>query len=147
MKQLITTTVTALSIVVLAGCGGSTVVAPSQNSALNSVSSSTIEKKAGWMQKGLDSWLEEEWTPTVEKNEEIRQKYMEVEKPVDSLETNSTQQSELTKVEEVKYVEKKNKPFTLQEYLDKADVYFEAQVRDEEHSNIKKLESMPVIGK
>ena len=158
MKQLIIITASVLGLVGLAGCGASSSVAPSQNSALNSISDSKGKEKSGWMQNGLDSWLSEEWTPVVEKNPEIRQKYMEVEKTPKNASVVSTSQSnttttqvsvkkeELTK-KEVKYVEKKNKFPTLQEYLDKADVYFEAQERDYENSNVEKMKSMPVIGK
>jgi 16S rRNA C967 or C1407 C5-methylase (RsmB/RsmF family) len=162
MKQLNLIITSTVTVVLLLGCGNSTGVAPSQNSALNSISP-TKAKSNGYIQEGLDSWLEEDWTPTVEKNEEVRTKYMEkveIEAPKEvtatqittkkELEENSSQKlsqkNSLEIQKEVKYVEKKDKYPTLQEYLDKADAYFEAQERDLENSHIEKMKKMPVIG-
>ena len=147
----------------MTACGTSKSVAPSQNSALNNISNSNGKAKTGYMQSGLDSWLKDEWTPVVEKDEEIREKYME---KVESQPSKSVTTTKITTIEElnqntsqelskksaakskdVKYVEKTDKYPTLQEYLDKADVYFESQERDPSKSNVKKMESMPVIGK
>jgi hypothetical protein len=54
---------------------------------------------------------------------------------------------ELSKNSEVKYVEKSDRNFTLQEYVDKAGAYMEDKEPTSGTSNVKKLESMPVIGK
>jgi len=80
------------------------------------------------MQKSLDSWLKTAWTPTVEKDAKVQQKYM---KPVDSK----------------KYEEDKQRGFTLQEYVDKAGAYMKARPNDYNTSHAHKMESMPVIGK
>ena len=162
MKQLKTITTTLLSTLVLAGCGGSGSIQPSQNSALTSVSPS--EKKTGYMQNSLDTWITEDWSPVVEKDPEIRKKYME---KVEATSSNKTATTQISTMEElnantsenlskkslnksnnkVVYVEKDDKPFTLQEFADKSAAYMKAQKNDESHSNVKKMDSMPVIGK
>jgi len=149
MKQLKLIITSSLTMAMLSACGTSTVVAPSQNSALNSITDSNGKEKSGYMQQGLDSWLKDDWTPTMEQNEEIRTKYMDKVEPKSSKAMSKDEatvegQEETT---EVKYVEKKDKNFTLQEYVDKSAAYFEVQERDLEGSNVKKMQSMPVIGK
>ena len=85
------------------------------------------------MQKSLDSWLHNDWEPTVSKDKEIQKKYMKKEKVVES-------KSSKTSVKE-------DRNFTLQEYVDKASAYMKAKPNDYNSSNVHKLESMPVIGK
>jgi hypothetical protein len=119
MKHLITTSLSLLSLVLFVGCGNSTLETPSQNSVLNKISSSHSDKKDGAMQKGLDGWLTKEWSPTIKKDEKIRQEY----------------------------IEKKGNPFTLQEYVDKSAAYMSIKGDDDANSNVKKMESMPMIGK
>lgn len=92
-------------------------VAPTQNKVLNSVSPTNQEKKDGAMQKSLDTWLEKEWTPTVEQNETIK-----------------------------KMNEDKNRNFTLQEYVDKAGAYIKNKPKSDEPSMKEKMDTMPVIG-
>ena len=135
MKQLITTTLSTFALFSLVGCGTNAPVAPSQNNALNKISNSGGKEKAGMMQTSMDSWFKEEWTPTVNGDEEIQKKYQKVQ----TTNANGDQ--------EVKYVEDEGRNFTLQEYVDKSAVYLKAHPSDEENSNVKKLESMPVIGK
>jgi len=162
MKQLNLIITSILTTVVLSACGSSTGVTPSQNDTLNSISNSKGKEKAGFMQRALDSWLKDDWTPKVEQNEEIRSKYMEkVEKEVphkvsateittkEQLQENTPEklsQKDSAQTTETTYVEKKEKYPTLQEYLDKADAYFEAQERDLSNSNVEKMKKMPVIG-
>jgi hypothetical protein len=136
MKQLITTTLTISAFILLSGCATDAPVAPSQNSDLNKISNSHGTEKPGLMQKSLNSWLKNEWTPTVNKDKKVQKKYL---KKVDAEETNNDTQE--------KYVEDKERNFTLQEYVDKASVYMKAHPSVENASNVKKLESMPVIGK
>jgi len=152
MKQLNLIITSTVAAVLLSACGGSTGVAPSQNDALNSISNSKGKEKSGYMQKSLDSWLKDDWTPTVEKNEEIREKYMEkvsVEDEKGEVVT-STETTEVVAQKETqtktKYVEKKDKSFTLQEYVDKAGAYLEVQESNPEESNVEKMNKMPVIG-
>ena len=129
----------------LNSCASSkTEVAPSQNSALNSISRSAATKDEGSMQKSLDSWLKNDWEPTVSKDKKIQEKYMEKEKVSTTKNANNRQSSQK---EEAHYVEKKDKPFTLQEYVDKAAAYNKAHPSDYNNSNVKKMESLPVIGK
>ena len=137
MKQLIIITNTLAALVLLSGCGSSKTVAPSQNSALNSISkSSAAKEEKGMMQNSLDNWLETDWEPTVSKDKEIQKKYMQ-KATNDKKEVGS----------KVTYVEKEDRNFTLQEYVDKAEAYMKAKPNDYEHSNVKKVESLPVIGK
>jgi hypothetical protein len=167
MKHIITKiTLTILSSSLIIGCSSLSPSAPSQNSALNSISSSnskstnrysSAKPKDGYMQKAMDNWLTNDWTPTVSKDKEIQEKYMQVEKSsqtqTKAVEKTYIRKDGATKVvykdgsEEVHYVEKDDKPFTLQEFVDKASAYRKARPNDYEHSNVKKLESMPIIGK
>ena len=145
MKQLITTTLTATAFILFSGCATDAPVAPSQNSDLNKISNSHGTEKPGLMQKSLDSWLKNEWTPTVNKDKKVQKKYM---KKVDADSTNSNVNTEETNNNtEEKYVEDRERNFTLQEYVDKASAYMKAHPSDEKDSNVKKLKSMPVIGK
>lgn len=145
MKQLIITTVSILSITFISGCSSKTEVAPSQNSALNNISPSGKDKKAGYMQKSLDSWLKEEWTPTVTQDKKIQKKYMKKVAVSNNGENNTTAQ-EGTEAESY-YVEDDDRNFTLQEYVDKAKAYIDSKPNNYEKSYTKKVESMPIIGK
>jgi len=40
-----------------------------------------------------------------------------------------------------------SKGFKLQDYVDKAAIYMKAHPSDENNSNVKKMETLPVIGK
>jgi len=147
MKQLITITHSLVAILILGGCASNNkMVTPSQNSALNSVSKSTAAvKKEGIMQKSLDSWLKTDWEPTINKDKKIQKKYLKKETAND-LDTNNTNNTTTEKKED-KYVEREDKNFTLQEYVDKAEAYSKAHSSDKQESNVKKLDAMPVIGK
>jgi hypothetical protein len=142
MKQLIITSNAIFLALVLSNCSSSKVeVTPSQNSELNKISKSNASrKKPGAMQRSLDSWLKDDWEPTVSKDKKIQQKYMQEEK-ID------TKKKESSTTKKKHYVEKKDKNFTLQEYVDKASAYMEAKPTHKEESNVKKMESLPVIGK
>ena len=143
MKQLILKNTPILSLLILSACGTTPTVAPSQNTALNSISSSNAQngKKAGFMQNSLDSWTKDEWKPKVEANPEIQKKYMEVDNNATAI------NSEKSDKKEVVYKEKEDKAFTLQELVDKTGAYLDATPSDGSESNVKKMESMPVIGK
>ena len=92
------------------------------------------------MQKSLDSWLKNDWEPTVSKDKEIQKKYMQEKK-----ETKTKTSAKET--QKAHFVDKKNKNFTLQEYVDKASAYMKAKPNDYNSSHVKKVESLPVIGK
>ena len=142
MKQLIIISNSLLLAFVLSNCGSSSAkVTPSQNTALNSISNSNAgTKKEGAMQKSLDSWLKNDWEPTVSKDKEIQKKYMQEKKEAKS----KTSAKENQKSH---FVDKKDKNFTLQEYVDKASAYMRAKPNDYNSSHVKKVESLPVIGK
>jgi len=125
MKQLTITANILFLTLLLTACAPDTEVTPSQNSALNSISNSNAHSKNGAMQQSLNSWLKNEWEPTVKEDKKIQKKYMKKEKT---------------------FVEKEDS-FTLQEYVDKAAVYMKAHPNDYNSSNVHKLESLPAIGK
>ncbi|MBN2815829.1 MAG: hypothetical protein JXQ67_04050 [Campylobacterales bacterium] len=135
MKRFYPTFITTFTLVLLTACSQSKPDAPSENSALHSISP-TKEKTDGWMQNGLDSWLKDDWEPTISKDEKVQEKYMEAKIITDTS----------CSSEKVKFVERDDKGFTLQEYYDKAEAYFKAQERDYENSHVEKLNKMPVIG-
>ena len=120
MKQLINKTVITLSSSLLVGCVSTPKVSPSQNEMLNSISKSKKKKKESYFfQKEMDSFIDGEWKENVLEDKEIKEKY----------ENNDT------------------KSFTLQEFVDKAEVYNKKKVTSDTNSNVSKLENMPVIGK
>ncbi|MEK6659033.1 MAG: hypothetical protein AABY36_05070 [Campylobacterota bacterium] len=107
-----------LAVALLTSCSKVDGANPSQNKALNSVSGVQENKKGGYMQSKLDSWVKEEWTPAVEKNETIKKKN-----------------------------EDENRNFVLQEYVDKMEVYNKEHNSTTAESHTQKVSSMPVIGK
>ena len=136
MKHFYPTLINTFTLVLLTACAQSKPTAPSQNSALNSISP-TKEKTDGWMQKSLDGWLTNEWEPTVAQDEKVQEKYMR-EKVIKY--SNGSQST-------VEYVEREDKGFTLQEYVDKAAAYMSQNKKSKaEESHADKIESMPVIG-
>ena len=70
------------------------------------------------MQKALDNWIKDDWTPTVEKDKDIKNKNSDIERD-----------------------------FKLQEYADKIAVYMRENNSSKEPSHYEKINSMPVIGK
>jgi len=119
MKQVIIKFAFTLSFFTIMGCSSAKPTQPTQNDALKNVSPAHSTKESGIMQNGLDNFLHNDWIPSLEKNSEIKEKYMD----------------------------KKERSFTLQEYVDKAAAYGEEHPQDYNKSNIKKLDNMPVIGK
>lgn len=112
--------ITILSLTLFIGCVSKPLVAPSQNKALNSISKSNAgKKKSYYMQKETDAFLDKEWKETVGKDKEIQKKY----------------------------TDKEDRNFTIQEYVDKAEVYNKKKPTNTTTSNVSKLESLPVIGK
>jgi len=114
MKNLL---LAVTAIVFLNSCSQVDGANPSQNKALNTLAGKTKKTKSGYMQQALDSWIKDEWTPTVEKNEAIKKKN-----------------------------ENKSRRFTIQEYVDKAKVYSKEHSSTSSESHIKKINAMPVIG-
>jgi len=136
MKHFYPTLISTFTLVLLTACAQSNPTAPSQNSALNSISP-TKEKTDGWMQNSLDSWLKDDWEPKVSNDKKIQEKYMETKIIRDA---NGSS-------EKVEFVEKDDKGFTLQEYVDKIKAYVDSKKDDKkEESHADKMKSMPVIG-
>ncbi|MDF1879540.1 hypothetical protein JHD46_07820 [Sulfurimonas sp. SAG-AH-194-C20] len=120
MKQLINTTAIILSLTLFMGCVTNPKTSPSENKALNSISKSNAKKKKSYfMQNRTDAFLEKEWKETVLEDKEIKEKYED----------------------------NKDKSFTLQEFVDKAEVYNKKKPTNSSTSNVSKLKAMPVIGK
>ena len=130
---------------------------PSQNKALNMVAGKK-EKKAGYMQNALDNWLKTQWEPstsnakkpTADTKVKIVPKDDGTAELVD-VESGTTlkklSKDEVKQREEVtKAYKDKDRPFTLQEYVNKLSIYNQTHVTDEEHSHYHKIKSMPVIG-
>ena len=69
MKSILIKTTLTLVILSFTSCSNKESLSPSANTTLNSVSPDA-NKKNGAMQKNLDSWLKDEWTPVVEKKQE-----------------------------------------------------------------------------
>jgi hypothetical protein len=142
MKQLKIVLSLITTVLMLNSCASSSEgVAPSQNAALNSISKSNAStKKEGAMQKSLDSWLHDDWEPTIAKDKEVQKKYMHEEKKAE-IKTSAKESRESH------YVDKEDRNFTLQEYVDKVSAYMKAEPNDYNSSNVHKLQNMPVIGK
>ncbi len=118
----------------------SKIVPPSQNSALQSISPSTtasdghIEHRV--MQKQTNDWIKNEWEPLTENNSSSGQG----DKTVDTAENNQTVKDE------------DNSSFTLQHYVDKADLYMENKAKRDANktkapSHVDKINALPGIGK
>ena len=121
----------------LSGCATNAAVSPSQNPSLQAVSPNTAAtSQEGTMQRSLDTWLKEQWTPLA------TPKVAETKKgAIKNTEGNST----ASKVED-------EKPFTLQSFADKWKVYHENEAKmnegkPKEASHIDAVNAMPVIGK
>jgi len=123
----------------LSGCANREGVSPSQNASLHSVSPNTASaSEGGMMQRSLDLWLKEEWTPMTKT----------VPVKTETTKSSGTIQTTTVEVPELKDLE----PFTLQKYADKWKVYHENKAKmmegkPKEPSNIDFVNSLPVIGK
>jgi hypothetical protein len=127
-----------MSAFVLVGCSTNATVPPSQNPSLQAVSPNTAAvSRGGAMQRSLDTWLKEEWSPLTTPKAIPQSK----ESTVNSIDVAST----LPKSEE-------EKPFTLQSFADKWKVYHENEAKinegkPKEASHIDAVNALPVIGK
>lgn len=131
----------AVSALLLVGCANREGVAPSQNSSLNAVSpSTTATSEGGSMQRSLDTWLKEEWTP--------------LSAPASG--TNATSETAAPSTSApssaLSTQPEDNTPFTLQKYADKWKIYHEnkekmKEGKPKEASHIEMMQSLPVVGK
>ena len=131
---------------------------PSQNKAVNTFTGSK-EKKPALMQNLLNNWLKTEWSPTVSgtiaptgdtevkiiPNKDGTAKLVETKTGV-VLKELSKEQVVQQKEVQAKY-KKEDRNFTLQEYVDKLEVYNNTHITNEKVSHYNKMKSMPVIGK
>lgn len=131
----------AVSTLLLVGCANREGVTPSQNASLHSVSPNTpATSEGGAMQRALDSWLKEEWTPLTKTSQVTT--------------TTTTPDGKVlteTKTVEVPKTDA-NETFTLQKYVDKWKVYQENKEKMNEGkpkdpSHIDMMNRMPLIGK
>ncbi len=155
MKTLIMTLSAALLLVSCAKVDGAN---PSQNQALNAISGKKESGNSGFMQQKLDRWLTEEWSPIVEgttppsgetsvkivpkengTSELIDVKTGVLLKKMDKEETKRQQELQ------AKYQDEE-RPFTLQEYIDKMERYNNVTSSDAQNSHVGKMNAMPVIG-
>ena len=123
---------------VLAGCATNATVSPSQNPSLQAVSPNTAAtSEGGVMQRSLDTWLKDEWTPLTTPKAAQQSK--------EGTTKNTEVASTTSKVED-------EKPFTLQSFADKWKVYHENEAKmnegkPKEASHIDAVNALPVIGK
>jgi len=132
----------SLSLLMLSGCAANRMgVTPSQNTDLQAISpSTTAASEGGAMQRSLDSWLKEEWTP------------MSTTAPAVKTTATASDGTVVTTTEQVLVEPEDQTPFTLQKYADKWKVYHENKAKmnegkPKEPSNIEKISNLPVIGK
>lgn len=86
---------------------------------LESISpSKPARSEGGLLQEHLDSWMDEEWTPATEQDASVKAMN-----------------------------EDDGRPFTLQEYVDKIDVYLDSKSDEEGASHKERMDALPVIGK
>jgi len=131
----------AVSTLLIVGCANHEAVAPSQNASLRTVSPNTPSaSEGGAMQRALDAWLKEEWSPLT-KTSEV---------------TTTTTTPDGKVITETKMMEVPNtdinETFTLQKYADKWKVYQENKEKmnagkPKDPSHIDMLNRMPLIGK
>jgi hypothetical protein len=149
--------VISLSALLLSACSNHAGVSPSQNSSLSSVTpNSADEAKGGAMQKALDSWLKEEWTPmsTVKSTAAADGTVITTKTEASQVITTKTAPNGtvVTTTTPVAQEPKDTTPFTLQKYADKWKAYNESKAKmregqPKEPSEIDKVNSLPVIGK
>lgn len=132
----------SIALLLFGGCAANTTgVTPSQNTKLQTVSPNSAEVgEDGPMQRALDRWLKEEWTPLTEGEKVTTTKTMPDGKVVVEEKT-----IEVSKADT-------NETFTLQKFVDKWKVYQENKEKmnagkPKDPSHIDMLNRMPLIGK
>ena len=63
----------------MVSCSTLSSTAPAHNTALENISTSNVKKKDGAMQRVMDDWFNNDWTPTISEDKDIQKKYMKVE--------------------------------------------------------------------
>ena len=145
-------------VLILNSCSQVDGANPSQNKAVNAFAGKK-EKKTGFLQNSLDKWLKEEWSPIVSgtkapsaqtkvkiiPNKDGSAKLVVVKTGL-VLKEMTKEQVKKQKLVQTKYKDE-NRHFTLQEYVDKIQVYNSSHTSDEKNSHTAKINFMPVIGK
>lgn len=132
---------------------------PSQNKTVNAIAGKKETKRSGYMQQALDKWLAEEWSPLVSGTQaptgDTKVKIIPKDDGSATLVEADTgvvlkemtkEQVQRQKEVQAKYKED-DRPFTLQEYVDKIAVYHSTTPSDPKNSHTTKINAMPVIGK
>jgi hypothetical protein len=132
----------SIALLLFGGCAANTTgVTPSQNTKLQAVSQNSAEVgEDGAMQRALDRWLKEEWTPLTQGEKVTTTKTMPDGKVVVE-----------EKIVEVPKTDT-NETFKLQNFVDKWKVYQENKEKmnagkPKDPSHIDMLNRMPLIGK
>ena len=149
--------VISLSALLLNACSNHVGVTPSQNPSLGAVTpSATATSKGGMMQKSLDSWLKEEWTPMTSVKTTTAADGTVITTKTEASQVITTKTAPngtvVTTTAPVVQEPEDNTPFTLQKYADKWKEYNERKAKmkegqPKEPSEIDKVNSLPVIGK
>lgn len=149
--------VISLSALLLNACSNHVGVTPSQNPSLSAVTpSATATSKGGVMQKSLDSWLKEEWTPMTSVKTTTAADGTVITTKTEASQVITTKTAPngtvVTTTAPVVQEPEDNTPFTLQKYADKWKEYNERKAKmkegqPKEPSEIDKVNSLPVIGK
>ena len=140
-------------VFVLCGCTSHPDVSPSQNPSLRSVSpNATGISKEGYMQRNLDQWLKEEWTPMTEGSPSSPVPSASAEQPLSAPSVSTESAPTVPNVQITSPKVEESTPFTLQKYADKWKVYLENKEKMkagkvQEPSHLQQMESLPVIGK
>ncbi len=130
---------------------------PSQNQAVNMVAGKK-DKKPALMQNLLDNWLKTEWEPAtsnskiptadtsvkIVENTDGSAKLVEVKSGV--VLKKMTKEEVIHHKEVATKYQEEDRPFTLQEYVDKLEVYNESHISNNKDSHTAKINAMPVIG-
>ncbi len=144
----------------LGGCANREGVSPSQNPSLQAVSPSNAASEGGAMQRSLDAWLKEEWTPmtdiapvTTQTKQEDGTVVTVTKDARQVVTTTQTPDGKVTTTTAPAEPEPEdNEPFTLQKYADKWKVYQENKTKmnegkPKEPSHLEKMSTLPVVGK
>lgn len=149
----------AACTLILTGCANREGVAPSQNQSLNTVSpSTTATSEGGAMQRSLDAWLKEEWTPltapaiTTSTAADGTVTTTKTDAAVVTTTVTSPDGKVVTTTAPAAPEPEDNTPFTLQKYADKWKVYHENKAKmnegkPKEPSHVEMMGTLPVVGK
>ena len=147
----------SLSALLLSACSNHVGVSPSQNSSLSAVTPNSAEEaKGGAMQKALDNWLKEEWSPmtTVKTTTAADGTVITTKTEASQVVTTKTAPNGtvVTTTAPIVQEPEDTTPFTLQKYADKWKAYNESKAKmkegqPKEPSEIDLVNSLPVIGK